>query len=176
MYITLGVNLQPWICCRWVKKNNQEKLINMNDDWFFDSRPVEVNRWYKSCFVGSQQIFIHSLRLFLHGTSLLLPNLVSHVVSEATTFVIGREYSNTPTIPCNKWYAYSLTQEFSFPMVWNLHEYCMLMLKSARLRPPLWKIFDRCGDVLISTSAPSHWLNSVAWPDDPVLKFSCSLY
>ena len=158
------------------KKNDQEKLINMNDDWFFDSCPVEVNRWYQSCFVRSQQIFIHSLRLFLHGTSLLLSNLVSNVVSEATTFVIGREYSNTPTIPCNEWYAYSLTQEFLFPIVWNVHEYCKLMLKSARLRPPLWKIFDRWDDVLISTSAPSHWFNSVAWPDDPVLKFSCSLY
>ena len=80
------------------KKNNQGKLINLNyfyscyDDWFFDSCHVEVNRWYQSCFVRSQQIFIHSLRLFFHGTSLLLSNLASHA-SEATTFVIGPEYS-----------------------------------------------------------------------------------
>ena len=157
------------------KKNNQEKLINMNDDWFFDSCPVEVNRWYQSCFVRSQQIFIHSLRLFLHGTSLLLSNLASHA-SEATTFVIGPEYSNTPTIPCNEWYSYSLTSSVFFPTVWKLHEYYKLMLKSVRLRPPLSKNFDHWVDVLISTSAPSHWLNSVAWPVGPVLKFSCSLY
>ena len=124
------------------KNNNQGKLINLNyfyscyDDWFFDSCPVEVNRWYQSCFVRSQQIFIHSLRLFLHGTSLLLSNLASHA-SEATTFVIGPEYSNTPTIPCNEWYSYSLTSSVFFPIVWNLHEYCKLMLKSDRLRPPL---------------------------------------
>ena len=82
------------------KKNNQEKVINLNyflfilDDWFFGSCPV-------SCFVRSQQIFIHSLRVFLQETSLLLSNLASHA-SEATTFVIGPEYSNTPTIPCNE--------------------------------------------------------------------------
>ena len=37
------------------------------------------------------------------------------------------------------------------------------------------KIFDHWGDVLIclliNTSAPSHWLKSVAWPVGPVLKF-----
>ena len=37
------------------------------------------------------------------------------------------------------------------------------------------KIFELWGDVLIrlliSTSAPSHWLKSVAWPAGPVLKF-----
>ena len=37
------------------------------------------------------------------------------------------------------------------------------------------KIFYHCGDVLIclliNTSAPSHWLKSVAWPVGPVLKF-----
>ena len=33
---------------------------------------LEVNRWYLSCFVRFQEIFIHSVRLFLHGTSLLL--------------------------------------------------------------------------------------------------------
>ena len=116
------------------KKDNQGKLINLN--WFFDSCPVEVNRWYQSCFVRSQQIFIHSLRLFFHGTSLLLSNLASHA-SEATTFVIGPEYSNTPTIPCNEWYSYSLTSSVFFPIVWNLHEYCKLMLNSDRPRPPL---------------------------------------
>ena len=41
------------------------------NDLVFDSCPVEVNRWYHSCFVRSQQIFTLSLRLFLHGTSLL---------------------------------------------------------------------------------------------------------
>ena len=34
----------------------QEKLLNLNyyscyDDLVFDSCPVEVNRWYHSCFV-----------------------------------------------------------------------------------------------------------------------------
>ena len=60
------------------QKNKQEKwkiwttFYSCYDDWFFDSCPVEVNRPYHSCFVRSQQIFTHSLRLFLHGTSLLL--------------------------------------------------------------------------------------------------------
>ena len=44
-----------------------------------------------------------------------------------------------------------------------------------RLRPLFWKIFNHWGDVLIclliNTSAPSHWLKSVAWPVGPVLKF-----
>ena len=39
----------------------------------------------------------------------------------------------------------------------------------------LTKIFDHWGDVLIclliNTSAPSHWLKSVAWSAGPVLKF-----
>ena len=86
-----------------------------------------LNRWYQTCFVRSQQILIHSLRLFSQGTSLLLSNLASHA-SEATDFVIGPEYSNTPTI------------------------------------------FDHWVDVLMNTSAPSHWLNSFAWPVSPVLK------
>ena len=67
------------------------------NDWFFDSCPAEVNRWYQTCFVRSQQILIHSLRLCSHGTSLLLSNLASHA-SEATDFAIGPEYLNTPTI------------------------------------------------------------------------------
>ena len=41
-----------------------------------DSCPVEVNRWYHSCFVRFQEVFIHSLRLFLHGTSLLLSKIL----------------------------------------------------------------------------------------------------
>ena len=152
------------------RKSNKFELLfySCYDDWFFGSCPL-------SCFVRSQQIFIHSLRVFLHETSLLLSNLASHA-SEATTFVIGPEYSNTPTIPCNEWYSYSLTSSVFFPTVWKLHEYYKLMLKSVRLRPPLSKYFDHWVDVLISTSAPSHWLNSVAWPVGPVLKFSCSLY
>ena len=36
---------------------------------------------------------------------------------------------------------------------------------------PLWKMFDHWVDVWINTSAPSHWLNSVAWPVGHVLKF-----
>ena len=32
-------------------------------------------------------------------------------------------------------------------------------------------MFDHWVDVLINTIAPPHWLNSVAWPVDPVLKF-----
>ena len=39
----------------------------------------------------------------------------------------------------------------------------------------VFKIFDHWSDVLIclliNTSAPSHWLKSVAWPVGPVLKF-----
>ena len=146
------------------KKNNQEKVINLN---YFLFMLWWLVLWFLSC--------IHSLRVFLHETSLLLSNLASHA-SEATTFVIGPEYSNTPTIPCNEWYSYSLTSSVFFPIVWKLHEYYKLMLKSVRLRPPLSKNFDHWVDVLISTSAPSHWLNSVAWPVGPVLKFSCSLY
>ena len=46
------------------------------NDLVFDSHPVEVNRWYHSCFVRFQEIFIHSLRLFLLGTSLLLSKLL----------------------------------------------------------------------------------------------------
>ena len=36
------------------------------DDWFFDCCPVEVNKYYHSRFVQSQQIFRHFLRLFIY--------------------------------------------------------------------------------------------------------------
>ena len=63
--------------------------------------------------------------------------------------------------------------------MWNLAEYCKLIqvmghwliLKSVRLCPLVVKIFDHLVDVLINTSPPSTWLNSVAWPFGPVLKF-----
>ena len=49
------------------------------------------------------------------------------------------------------------------------------MTDSVCLRPLFWKFFYHWGDVLIclliNTSAPSHWLKSVAWPVGPVLKF-----
>ena len=58
--------------------------------------------------------------------------------------------------------------------MWNLDEYCNLIFNSGRLRPLFLKMFDHWGDVLIclliNTSAPSHWLTSVAWPVGPVLK------
>ena len=59
--------------------------------------------------------------------------------------------------------------------MWNLDEYCNLIFNSGRLRPLFLKMFDHWGDVLIclliNTSAPSHWLTSVAWPVVLVLKF-----
>ena len=47
--------------------------------------------------------------------------------------------------------------------------------KTRTFSTPVLKIFDHWGDVFIclsiNTSAPSHWLKSVAWPVGPVLKF-----
>ena len=58
----------------------------------------------------------------------------------------------------------------------NMPENLEKMTDSVRLRPLFSvKIFDHRGNVLIclliNTSAPSHWLKSVAWPVGPVLKF-----
>ena len=49
--------------------SKQQKLLNLTtfyscyDDLVFDYYPVEVNRWYHSCFARFQEIFIHSLSL-----------------------------------------------------------------------------------------------------------------
>ena len=60
----------------------------------------------------------------------------------------------------------------------NMSESLETMTDFVRLRPLFWKylitaaMFDHvliC--LLINTSAPSHWLKSVAWPVGPVLKF-----
>ena len=57
----------------------------------------------------------------------------------------------------------------------NMPESLETMTDSARLRPLLW-IFLITGAMYwfvfwLNTSAPSHWLKSVAWPVGPVLKF-----
>ena len=53
----------------------------------------------------------------------------------------------------------------------NLDEYCTAHLKICATPFAVVKIFHHRGDVLINTSAPSHWLKSVASPVGPVLKF-----
>ena len=95
MYWLSGIKLKH---CRYYNKQRKHQMCEVNtkqhkktnkknwkiwttfyscyDDWFFDSCPVEVNGLYQCCFVRSQQIFTLSLRLFLHGTSLLLSKIL----------------------------------------------------------------------------------------------------
>ena len=89
-----------------------------------------------------------------------IKNLASHA-SEATTSAIGPESVRTP-----QWFlaminALILLHEmFSLKYyMWNVDEYCKLIFNSVRLRPRP------------PSSAPSHWLKSVAWPVGPDLKF-----
>ena len=42
------------------KRQPRPTFYSCYDDWFFDSCPVEVSRWYQSCFVRSQKNF-HTL-------------------------------------------------------------------------------------------------------------------
>ena len=70
-----------------------------------------------------------------------MKNLASHA-SEATTSAIGPQSIRThPMIPCNKKYSYSIISNVFFEIIWNLDEYCKLILKSLRLRPLLLKFF-----------------------------------
>ena len=60
------VNTKQHTKKRQTRKINKFELLfnSCFDDWLFDSCPVEVNRWYHSCFVRCEQIFIHSTAIF----------------------------------------------------------------------------------------------------------------
>ena len=78
----------------------KEKLLNLNyflfllwwlGLWFLSCRSP-VNSWYHSC------LLLSNILPFQFSS---IKNLASHFI-EATTSAIGLEYSNNPTIPCNK--------------------------------------------------------------------------
>ena len=94
--------------------------------------------------------------------------------------------------PKSRPYIALFKEEISHKMCWIYHEtlpirlpiHCPLKNNAWEPRNDDWfcptpsavlKIFYHWGDVLIclliNTSAPSHWLKSVAWPVGPVLKF-----
>ena len=159
------VNTKQHTKKRQTRKINKFELLfnSCFDDRLFDSCPVEVNRWYHSCFVRCEQIFIHSTAIFTRDQFASIKK--AQPLRSVRNIRMPQRFlamNNT---------SYSITSNVFFEIMWNLDAYCQLMLKSAHLRPPLGKIFDHWVDVLINTSAPSHWLNSVAWPVGPVLKF-----
>ena len=81
-----------------------------------------------------------------------------------------------PTIPCNELYSYYLASNVFFEIMWDLDEYYYRLLKGKRNNNALSAFFRHCenfwalGRCFGKQSAPSHWLNSVAWAVCPVPK------
>ena len=155
------------------KKYKQEKVINLN---YFLFMLWWLVLWFLSCTLFctiSTNFHTLSTGIFTRDQFASIksckPCQWSHDLCDRSGIF---EHPNDSL----QWMILLFPSSAFFPIMWNLHEYCKLMLKSLQLRLPLSKNFDHWVDVLISTSAPSHCLNSVAWPVGPVLKFSCSLY
>ena len=165
-----------WSQHETTQKNNQEKVLNLN---YFLFMLWWLVLWFLSCilfYTISTNCHSLSTGIFTRDQFASIksckPCQWSHDLCDRSgIFQHPKDSLQWMTLL----FSYIITSVF-FPIVWNLHGYCKLVLKSVRIRPPLSKNFDHWVDVLISTSAPSHWLNSVAWPVGPVLKFSCSLY
>ena len=154
----------------------QEKRLNLNyhsfyscyDDLVFDSCPVQVNRWYHSCFVRFQQIFVHFLWLFLHGTGLLLLQILQA----------------TPLKPQPLWLVWNIQTPndslqwvillFSYIkcLLWNNERPRRVLLASVKKENKIamlclpWSVivknFWALGWVGKQNCVPPHWLNSVA--------------
>ena len=113
----------------------------------------------------SQQIFTLSLRLFLRGSSLLLSKILQAMPVKPRPLWSVRNQFEHPNDSL-QWIMLLFSHMKCF--LWNIK---LILSDSVRC----FEIFDHWGDVLIcllmNTSAPSHWLKSVAWPVGPVLKF-----
>ena len=165
-----------WSQHETTQKNNQEKVINLN---YFLFMLWWLVLWFLSCILFctiSTNFHTLSTGIFTRDQFASIksckPCQWSHDLCDRSGIF---EHPKDSLHWMILLFSYIITSVF-FPIVWNLHGYCKLVLKSVRLRPPLSKNFDHWVDVLISTSAPSHWLNSVALPVGSVLKFSWSLY
>ena len=92
-----------------------------------DSCPVEVNRWYHSCFVRFQEVFIHSLRLFLHETSLLLSKILKAMPLKPQPLRSVWNIRRTQRfLAMNN--TYSLTSNVFFEIMRNLDKYWCTVL------------------------------------------------